>query len=159
MRLQQSIDVEAPPQRVWDYLAEPSNYLDFMVSLTRWEVIDRRGGVGDRFRMLIHVGAADVGGLIEVVEWNPPRDMAFTSVTGVDQRGRWRLRERGEGRTRVEFRYAYGVAGGGIAGLIAERISAPTMRRDLRRSLVELKRIIERGYESSEESRRALRTA
>src|SRR4051794_25345247 len=26
------------------------------------------------------------------------RDLAWTSVTGVDQRGRWRLRSRGEGR-------------------------------------------------------------
>ena len=42
--------------------------------------------------------------------------MAWTSVTGVDQRGRWRLREAGDGRTRVEFRFAYGVAGAGIPG-------------------------------------------
>jgi hypothetical protein len=45
-----------------------------------------------RYRILLHVGSADVGGLIEVVEWSPIGDMAWSSVTGIDQRGRWRLR-------------------------------------------------------------------
>ena len=44
--------------------------------------------------MLLRVGSAEVGGLIEVVECVPNRDLAWTSVTGIDQRGRWRLRER-----------------------------------------------------------------
>ena len=46
-------------------------------------------------------------------------DLAWTSITGIDQRGRWRLRERGHGRTRVEFRLSYGVAGSGIGGWLA----------------------------------------
>ena len=75
--------------------------------------------------MLIRVGSAEVGGLIEIVEWNEQRDMAWSSVLGVDQRGRWRLRELDDGRTRVELRFAYGVAGAGIPGWIAE----PSRRR------------------------------
>ena len=88
-------------------------------------------GLGARYRMLIRVGAADVGGLIEIVEWQPEGDMAWTSVTGIDQRGRWRLRDLGDGRTRVTFRFAYGVAGGGIAGLIAERVAALSLQPPL----------------------------
>ena len=41
----------------------------------------------------MRVGSAEVGGLIETVEFGPERDLAWTSVTGIDQRGRWRLRE------------------------------------------------------------------
>ena len=63
--------------------------------------------------MLLRVGSAEVGGLIEVVEWDPPCELAWTSVTGLDQRGRWRLRELPGDRTRVELRLAYGVAGAG----------------------------------------------
>src|SRR5205085_11237224 len=110
MRLNESIVIAAPPRLVWDYLAEPSNYLHFMSGVTRWEVAgDVRSGLGARYRMLIRVGSAEVGGLIEIVEWNEERDMAWSSVTGVDQRGRWRLREQDDGRTRVGFRFAYGV--------------------------------------------------
>src|SRR5262245_11138738 len=93
--------------------------------------------------MLIRVGAADVGGLIEIVEWQPDGDMAWSSVTGVDQRGRWRLRELAEGRTKVTFRFAYGVAGGGISGLIAERVAARSLRQRFRRSLQNLKAAVE----------------
>ena len=93
--------------------------------------------------MLLRVGAAEVGGLIEIVEWQPEGDMAWSSVTGVDQRGRWRLRELGDGRTRVTFRFAYGVAGGGLAGLIAERVAAPGLSRRFRQSLLNLKRTVE----------------
>ena len=52
----------------------------------------------------MHVGSADVGGLIEIVEFDDGRDLAWTSVTGIDQRGRWRMRETPDGRTRVTLR-------------------------------------------------------
>jgi carbon monoxide dehydrogenase subunit G len=144
MRLAQSVEIKAPMEEVWDYLVEPANVLGFMAGMTRWEAIgEPRSGPGARFKMLIRVGAADVGGVIETVEWNPPTDLAMTSVTGVDQRVRWRLRPGSDGRTRVELRWAYGVAGGGIGGLIAERVAAPQLRRDLKASLTLLKRAIE----------------
>lgn len=144
MRLSESIEIAAPQQRVWDYLADPTNYLHFMSGVTRWEpVSDRRSGLGARYRMLIRVGAAEVGGLIEFVEWRPQTDMAWTSVTGVDQRGRIRIRHRGARCTRVELRYAYGVAGAGIPGLLAERVAARPISGHLRRSLQQLKREVE----------------
>ena len=144
MRLNESIVISAPPKLVWDYLAEPSNYLHFMSGITRWEVTgEQRTGLGARYRMLIRVGSAEVGGLIEIVEWHEQRDMAWSSVLGVDQRGRWRLRELDDGRTRVELRFAYGVAGSGIPGWIAELVAAPQLGGHLRRSLRQLKRQVE----------------
>ena len=99
-----------------------------MSGVTRWEVAgDLRTGLGARYRMLFRVGAAEVGGLVEVVEFDAPCDFAWTSVTGLDHRGRWRLREAPGGRTRVEFRLAYVVAGAGLSGWLAERVAAPTV--------------------------------
>ena len=144
MRIEQKVTVEAPRHLVWEYVTEPANYPLFMDGLTRWEVAgDRHKGLGARYRMLIRVGAADVGGLIEIVEWQPEGDMAWSSVTGVDQRGRWRLRDLGDGRTRVTFRFQYGVAGGGIPGLIAERVAAVPLNRRFRLSLLNVKRAVE----------------
>jgi uncharacterized membrane protein len=145
VRINESTTIEAPPRAVWEYITDFSNYLKFIAGLTRWEPVgDRTRGLGARFKVLIRVGAADVGGVIEVVEWEEGRDIAFTSVTGLDQRGRWRLREKRDGTTRVEFRWAYGVAGGGIAGIVAERLATPGLRRDLRQSLTNLKQNVER---------------
>jgi uncharacterized membrane protein len=93
--------------------------------------------------MLLRVGSAEVGGLIEVIEFDENRDMAWTSVTGLDQRGRWRLRRRPGGRTHVELRLSYGVAGAGLFGWLSERIAAPTVRGHLQRTVRQLKRQVE----------------
>src|SRR3954452_16914206 len=130
MRIEHKVTVDAPRRLVWEYVTEPANYCVFIEGLTRWDVEgDRHSGLGARYRMLIRVGAADVGGLIEIVEWQPEGDMAWSSGTGVHQRARWRLRELAEGRTRVIFRFAYGAARGGIAALIAERVAARSLNR------------------------------
>lgn len=142
MRVEVRITINASPEQVWAHLAEPSNYLDFMVGFTRWEIEgEHRSGLGARYRMLLKVGSAEVGGLIEIVEFDEPRDMAWNSVMGLDQRGRWRLRPDGDG-TKVTLRLSY-LAGGGLAGLIAERVAAPQVRRNLDGTLHGLKRAVE----------------
>jgi uncharacterized membrane protein len=121
---------------------------------------EKREGLGARYRMLMRVGSAEIGGLVELVEWAENRDLAWVSVTGVDQRGRWRLRDVGNGQTRVEFRLAYGVAGSGLFGWVAERLAAPTVQGHLRRSLQQLKRAVEHEQlRNAAAARRAARAA
>jgi uncharacterized membrane protein len=145
MRVESSIEISAPPALVWEYVSDPARYLDFMSGVTRWEVVgQKRTGLGARYRMLLRVGSAEVGGLIEVVEYARDADLAWTSITGVDQRGRWRLRPASEGRTtRTTLRLSYGVAGSGISGWLAEQVAAPSVRGHLRRTLQQLKRQVE----------------
>lgn len=144
MRLVVCVDVTAAPERVWPWIVDPARTLHYMDGITRWEVEgDQREGIGARYRMLMRVGSAEVGGTVEVVEHDEAREMAWVSVRGVDQRGRWRLRPLDERRTRVEFRFAYGVAGAGLLGWAAERIAQPEVERHLRRSLHQLKRAVE----------------
>jgi ribosome-associated toxin RatA of RatAB toxin-antitoxin module len=144
MRINESTLVAASPETAWLYLADPANYLRFMSGITHWEVVgERRNGLGARYRILVRVGAAEVGGLVEMVEWNEPFDIAWHSVTGVDHRGRWRIRAHGEGSCKIEFRFAYGVVGGGIAGLITEMAAALTVTGQMKRTLRELKRQVE----------------
>jgi uncharacterized membrane protein len=144
MRVTASTQVAAPIEKVWAIVSDPECALSFMSGITRWEVASHPStGLGARYRMLMRVGSAEIGGLIEIVEWDEPSDLAWTSVLGVDQRGRYRLRSRPGGRTRVEMRLAYGVAGAGPFGWLAERIAAPTVRGHLRRTMRQLKRLVE----------------
>jgi uncharacterized membrane protein len=165
MRVGAAIEVTAPAGAVWAFVDDPSRYLHFMSGITRWEVMSAApSGLGARYRMLMHVGSAEVGGLVEIVEHDPCRDMAWVSVVGIDQRGRWRLRERrrgdGSATTRVELRLSYGVAGSGIFGWMAEHVAAPTVRGHLRRSLQQLKRQVEHEQlRSAAAARRAARVA
>jgi uncharacterized membrane protein len=144
MRILAPIEISAPPEAVWEWVADPTRALQFFSGVTRWEVVgDQPQGKGARYRMLLRVGSAEVGGLIEVIEFDENRDMAWTSVTGLDQRGRWRLRRRPGGRTHVELRLSYGVAGAGLFGWLSERIAAPTVRGHLQRTVRQLKRQVE----------------
>ncbi len=144
MRINDDIAVAAPIEAVWSIIADPERVLSYMSGVTRWEVAgDVRAGLGARYRMLFRIGAAEVGGLIEVVEFSEPLEFAWTSITGLDQRGRWRLREAPGGRTRVELRLAYGIAGAGISGWLAEHIAAPSVCRHVRQTLRQLGRLVE----------------
>lgn len=158
MRVASSITVLAPIDQVWSFVSDPERVLSFMSGVTRWEVAgEARTGLGARYRALFRIGAAEIGGLIEVVEWEEPCEFAWTSVTGIDQRGRWRLRELSRNRTKVELRMAYGVAGSGFWGWLAERVAAPAVSAHARRTLAQLRRMIEQ--EQVRESAAARRTA
>lgn len=160
MRVSAQAIVVAPCERVWDVVSDPKRALSFLSGVTRWEVVsDEPTGIGARYRMLLRVGSAEIGGLIEIVEWVPERELAWTSVTGIDQRGRFRLRDAGEGRTRVELRLAYGVAGSGLTGWVAERVAAPTVTGHLRRSVRQLKRLVEQQQVRERAAQRARLTA
>src|SRR3954471_4882805 len=143
MRVEETLVVNAPRADVWEFITNPDNYTDFFAGITRWEVSGRKKrGCGARYQMLMRVGAANVGGLIEVVEFEEPGDMAWTSVMGLDQRGRWRLRENGATRTTVMFRLSYH-APGGLLGWLSDQLSGPMVRNNIHHTLQNLKRHIE----------------
>jgi uncharacterized membrane protein len=155
MRVRAQANIAAPCERVWAIVSDPRQALSFMSGVTRWEVVsDEPTGTGARYRMLLRVGSAEIGGLIEIVEWVPDRELAWTSVTGIDQRGRFRVRDAGHGRTRLELRLAYGVAGSGLTGWIAERVAAPIVTGHLRRSVRQLKLIAEQQQARERAARR-----
>jgi acyl-CoA synthetase (AMP-forming)/AMP-acid ligase II/uncharacterized protein YndB with AHSA1/START domain len=154
MRIERETTVDVPRARVWDLVSDPVGYPAFFHGITRFELRDEvERGLGARFSMRMRVGSADVGGLVEIVEFDEPADMAWTSITGIDQRGRWRLRETDDGRTRVVLRLSYG-SPGGLLGALSDQVSKPMVARNLERTLHNLRlELREEGgaYEVSEE--------
>jgi uncharacterized membrane protein len=144
MRVEESIRIAAPREEVWPYVSEPERYSNFMVG-SRWDPVPGEpvSGLRARFEICIEVGSTDLGGTVEVIEWDPPHELSWTNITGIDQRGRWILRER-NGRTDATIRVSYQVPGG-ILALVASQLGKPIIRRDLRQSLAALKDLIEGG--------------
>lgn len=141
MRLECETVVAVPRHRVWEAVSDLAAYPDLIPGISRWE---HRGGprrgLGARYAMRMRVGSADVGGLIEVVEWDEGAELAWTNVLGLEQRGRWRLRDKGDRATRVVVRFAYS-SPGVILGRVADAVAAPTVRRNLAASLARLRRL------------------
>jgi uncharacterized membrane protein len=114
-----------------------------MASLERWETVTE-GPVrlGARYTVHWKIGSVPIGGVVEVVDFDPARDLAWIGITGVSLRGRFRLRDTDDGRTNLTFRLAYESAGG-ILGLIADRVASRQVGRNMTETLKNLKRMVE----------------
>src|SRR3954453_23558761 len=149
MRVEETIELFAPCEDVWDVITDPETYTTILAGITRFDVEGpKQRGLGARYAMRMHVGSAEVGGLVEVVEFDSPSDMAWTSVMGLDHRVRWRLREQDGGSTRGTFRLSY-QSPGTLLGTVADYVSSPMVENNLRESLERLKAEIE-GEEMAE---------
>ena len=143
MRVERRSTLNADRDTVWKVLGDPNCYPSLLPHLQRWEAItEGPPRVGSRYTVLWKIGSIPVGGVVEVVELDAARDLAWISITGVTQRGRFRLRDAGPGRTIVTFRLAYH-SDGGLLGLIADRIAARQVGRSLSESLTNLRRLVQ----------------
>ncbi|KUH88801.1 MULTISPECIES: SRPBCC family protein [unclassified Mycobacterium] len=143
MRVQRRCVIDADRDRVWKVVSDPGCYPEFMSSLERWETLtDDPAGRGARYTVHWKVGSVPIGGTVEVVEFDPPRELSWIGITGVSQRGRFRLRETEDGRTKVIFRLSYESAGN-LLGLIADRVAARQVGRNMSKTLASLRQMVE----------------
>ncbi|WP_375487434.1 SRPBCC family protein [uncultured Mycobacterium sp.] len=143
MRVERRCVIDADRDAVWKVVSDPDRYPEFMTSLERWQAANERPpGVGARYTVHWKIGSVPVGGLVEVVEFDDARDLAWVGITGISLRGRIRLRDGGDGRTRVTFRLSY-QAPGGILGYIADRVAVRQVGRNLTQTLKRLKALVE----------------
>lgn len=116
-------------------VSDPAELATWFARVERWQPLgEHPTGLGARWDMKLGIGAAPIGGIVEVVEFDPDRDIAWNSVTGVSMRGRIRLRGQDPERTLVTLRVSY-QSPGGLVGLLADRVASPIVARVLRESL------------------------
>jgi carbon monoxide dehydrogenase subunit G len=139
MRIEARLPVAAAPDEVWAVVSDPCVIGALSDTLLVEELEPgSKPGIGARYRALLRVGPVPVGGNVEIIEFNEPRDMAWTTLTGVDHRLRIRIRERAEDGTWLTVRFAYDSPG--LLGSVADLVSFPTVRgaiHDLLRQMVE----------------------
>jgi carbon monoxide dehydrogenase subunit G len=142
MRIEESIEIDATTDRVWQLIEDPTalTALDGGLSIDA-DPETPNGGLHARYRMLVLVGPVPIGADVEIVEFTPGRELAWTSLTGVDHRFRFRLRERGGG-ARLVLRFGY--SSPGPFGILADLVSYGRMRAIVRRLLAALKAEAER---------------
>jgi uncharacterized membrane protein len=144
MRIEESIEIDAATDRVWRLIEDPAALtgLDDGLSIEA-DPETPDGGLHARYRVLWRVGPVPVGTDVEIVELTPGRELAWTSLTGLDHRFRFRLRELDGSRTRLVLRFGYNSAG--PLGLLADLVAYGRARATLRRLLAALKAEAERA--------------
>jgi uncharacterized membrane protein len=145
MRVERRNVIHADRDAVWKLVSDPDTYPLFMANLERWESAnDQPPGVGARYHVHWKIGSVPVGGLMEVVEFDDRRDLAWVGITGVSMRGRIRLRDAGKGQTKVIFRLSY-QAPGGIWGYVADWVAVRQVGRIAAGSLKRLEDLVGSG--------------
>lgn len=93
----QSVEVEAPRERVWELLTDPGELMRWWPDAAQLE--PRLGG-----QVVLTFGAGDVRG--EVTRWEPPRELGFTweasNMPGVRLHVSFTVDDLGDGRSRVD---------------------------------------------------------
>jgi uncharacterized membrane protein len=142
MRISRNVLIDRPRREVFALVSDLSRGPEWFAGITRWEPRSRkRRGVGARYRVLVRVGSIEAGGTLTVTEWAPPETIAWASEDGVDQRGRWRLRQTPHG-TELSLEVEFSLPGG-PAGWLVERLAGRAIGRDMWATLLAARRILE----------------
>ena len=133
MRVEEKVSVAAPPAAVWAVVSDPL-VLGRLSDDIRVDELEPGTvpGIGARYRVLINVGAVPVGGTVEVMEFSKDRDLAWTTITGVDHRIRLKVREIPAG-SQLTLRFGYNSPG--LLGPVADLAAFLSLRRTLRHLL------------------------
>ncbi len=86
MKVQRSIDIVAPPEKIWPFLVKPGRIIKWCITFKKFEYTsERRSGVGTTFYVEEKAGGPLMKLKFEVTEWVENERLAFkmTSGTGV----------------------------------------------------------------------------
>jgi uncharacterized membrane protein len=141
-RLSSEIDIARPPDEVFAFLDDPSRYCDFFIGLSQWQPLtEGLMSAGARYRVVLDVGSAHVGGTIRILRHEPGRLIAWESESGLAQSGSWRLSETPDG-THLVLTLGFELQGGPL-GWLVERLAGQVVSRDLRATLLAVRRRLE----------------
>lgn len=83
MRVEKSIEIAAPTERIWPFFVEPVKIMKWFTLLRKFEYTsDKRSGVGTTFYYLEKSGPQLMKLNFDVTEWVENERLAFTMTSG-----------------------------------------------------------------------------
>ena len=137
MKVQKSIEISAPPNKIWPFLIEPEKILKWCITFKKFEYTsDQRGGVGTPLYIEEKAGGPLMKLNFVVTEWVENKRFAFKLTSGNMTRKyeqSWSIESIPSGSrfTFVEdFELPYGIFGK-LFGPLAQRSSGATVKKML----------------------------
>ncbi|MFT4199773.1 SRPBCC family protein [Gordonia sp. (in: high G+C Gram-positive bacteria)] len=135
--------VNAPIDKVWDYMSEVENLPTWMFGLTEMTpTTEQTRGEGARFQSRMKVGAR-VDSVIEIVRWVEGTEIDTASVSGFDNQTRWKLTEIDPTTTKISVAIDYKFPGG-LAGKALSKVVEPAVHAAVSASDHKLNSILEK---------------
>jgi len=138
MRVQRSVEIAAPPEKIWPFMVEPEKILKWCITFRKFEYSgDQRSGVGTTIYIEEKAGPMPLMKLnFTVTEWAENERLAFSitsgsSIKGYDQRWTIETTPSGSRFTFMEnFELPFGIIGK-LIGPLAQRSSGATVGKML----------------------------
>jgi uncharacterized protein YndB with AHSA1/START domain len=137
MKVQKSIEISAPPDKIWHFLIEPEKILKWCITLQKFEYTgEQRSGVGTTFYLEEKTGGPLMKLNFSITEWAENERVAFSMISGTFVKGyeqSWTVEATTSGSRFTfleEVKLPYGIIGK-IIGLFAQRGSEATVGKML----------------------------
>ncbi len=83
MLIQRSIEIKAPPEKIWPFLVEPEEIMRWFTSIQEFKYASRRrGGKGTTFYYAEKSGPRVMRFTCKVTEWEKGKRFGFTMTSG-----------------------------------------------------------------------------
>lgn len=118
------------PEAAFAWIADYRNVPRVLDGVSRWEPVSgRTEGKGARFDVEMRTLGVPLSSELELVEWEPPRRIAWSSRGGlIRQEGGWTIVKRGDG-VDVTLTIEYEPPAAAIGNLLAGPVEALARRR------------------------------
>ena len=137
MKVQKSIEIAAPPDKIWPFLIEPEKILKWCITFLKFEYTgEQRSGVGTTFYLEEKAGGPLMKLNFRITEWVENERVAFSMISGTFVKGyeqSWTVEATPSGSRFTfteEVKLPYGIIGK-IMGLFAQRGSEATVGKML----------------------------
>lgn len=135
-RIRVAVDIDAPVAVVWRHLRDIASHVEWMADAEEIRFVGaQRRGVGTRFECATRIGPFSTLDIMEVVEWRRHRVIGVRHEGVVTGTGRFVLKRRGPGRTRLVWQERLTIPwwmGGAVGGVFAAEVLRLVWRRNLR---------------------------
>ncbi len=145
MRVQKSIEIAAPPEKIWPYLVEPEKILAWFTLLQSFEYTgENREGVGTRLCWEEKARGSPIKLSLTITEWSENERLAFSNATANPENSyelTWALASTPLG-SRFTFAEELELPFGNI-GKIMGLLAGCREKYDVGKRLTRLKRLVE----------------
>jgi len=137
MKVQKSIEIAAPPEKIWPFLVEPDKILKWCITFLKFEYTsEQHSGAGTTFYLEEKAGGPLMKLNFKITEWVENEKVAFSMTSGSFVKGynqSWTVEKAPSGSSFTfmeEVKLPYGILGK-IMGLVAGRGSEDTVDKML----------------------------